>query len=307
MRYGKLLFYNIGIRDKHFHLGHVKISVADKLRNGNEYVLCLKLWRVQERRAGMLAVFLEHRVLTLVFLILLLLSIICQSIIGVIFKRMIRESDNMATTSNKRLKQCKLKFMNCFQLNGSVANVSVFVDKFLTKLTFCGVSLTGIQHLSGQLVLLSVAAAGIGACREIIQGGTLGNVLPYYIASFLGLYIYFSVSGMVDVQGKRERLKISLVDYLENHMSNKLRQSAIDWEGLTGEQIIMIKERLEQERRGKPETQVKQGGNAAEAAAEGTQDRETDREEDEEGRKGWTLLSRQEEQELEELLREFFI
>ncbi len=254
----------------------------------------------------MLTVFLEHRILSIVFLMLLLLSIICQSIIGVIFKRMIRESDNMATTSNKRLKQCKLKFMNCFQLNGSVANVSVFVDKFLAKLTFGGISLTGLQHLSGQLVLLSVAAAGIGACREIIQGGTLGNVLPFYIASFLGLYIYFSVSGMVDVQGKRERLKVSLVDYLENHMSNKLRQSAIDWEGLTGEQIIMIKERLEQERRGKPETQAQQGGNAAAAAAEGMQELESDREEEEEG-KGWTLLSRQEEQELEELLREFFI
>ena len=88
----------------------------------------------------MLTVFLEHRILSIVFLMLLLLSIICQSIIGVIFKRMIRESDNMATTSNKRLKQCKLKFMNCFQLNGSVANVSVFVYKFLAKLTVGGIS-----------------------------------------------------------------------------------------------------------------------------------------------------------------------
>lgn len=197
----------------------------------------------------MFMVFLEHRLLSVVFLILLLLSIICQMIIGVIFRRMIKETDNMSATANKRLKQCKLKFVNCYQLNGSVANVSVFVDKFLTKLTFMGISLTGLQHLAGQLVLLSVAVAGIGACQEIIQGETFGKVLPYYIASFLALYVYFSISGMVDVQGKRERLKISLVDYLENHMVNKLRQSAIDWEGLTGEQITMIKERLERERR----------------------------------------------------------
>lgn len=254
----------------------------------------------------MLAVFLEHRVLSIVFLVLLLLSIICQSIIGVIFKRMIRDSDNMATTSNKRLKQCKLKFMNCFQLNGSVANVSVFVDKFLTKLTFCGISLTGIQHLSGQLALLSVAAAGIGACREIIRGETLSRVLPYYIVSFLGLYIYFSISGMVDAQGKRERLKISLVDYLENHMANKLRQSAIDWEGLTGEQIIMIKERLEQEKRGKAEAPGQQGGSVVAEMQDTREETETDGEDVGEGER-WTLLSRQEEQELEELLREFFI
>ncbi len=302
----------------------------------------------------MFTVFLEHRLLSTVFLILLLLSIICQIIIGVIFRRMIRETDNMSATANKRLKQCKLKFVNCYQLNGSVANVSVFVDKFLTKLTFMGVSLTGLQHLAGQLVLLSVAVAGVGACQEIIQGETLGKVLPYYIVSFISLYVYFSISGMVDVQGKRERLKISLVDYLENHMVNKLRQSAIDWEGLTGEQITMIKERLERERGqrerpgngtqpdrrektgsgsrmdgrerigsrmrpdsmavGRPEDRTWADGMMEEAEsgilrevqpkAAGAEDLTP--EETPAGKRAVTVFSRQDEQELEELLREFF-
>lgn len=270
----------------------------------------------------MFAVFLEHKLLSIVFLVLLLLSIICQMIIGVIFTRMIKETDNMSATANKRLKQCKLKFVNCYQLNGGVANVSVFVDKFLTKLTFLGISITSMRHLAGQLALLSVAVAGIGACREIIQGETLGKVLPYYIASFLGLYVYFSISGLVDVQGKRERLKISLVDYLENHMVNKLRQSAIDWEGLTGEQIVMIKERLEREREKKvqPESRTqeqqenrtqKQQENGIlpevqqQKKAAGAEDfiQEELIEED----KAVTVFSRQDEQELEELLREFFI
>ncbi len=208
----------------------------------------------------MVTVFTQHRMICIVFLLLLLLSIICQMAIGVIFRNMIRETDNMSATSNKRLKQCKLKFVNCYQLNGSVANVPVFVDKFLGKLTFLGISLTGLQHLSGQLTLLSVALAGIGACQEIIRGESIGNVLPYYIASFLGLYVYFSISGMVDIQGKRERLKINLVDYLENHMVNKLRQSAIDWEGLTGEQIGRLRERMEQERRLREQEEEAQSG-----------------------------------------------
>lgn len=217
----------------------------------------------------------------------------------------------MSATANKRLRQCKLKFMNCYQLHGSVANVPVFVDKFLTKLTFCGISFTSIQHLAGQLVLLSVAVAGVGACREIIQGETLGKVLPYYIASFLGLYVYFSISGMVDVQGKRERLKISLVDYLENHMVNKLRQSAIDWEGLTGEQITMIKERLEQERERRIQLERTEERQERTVVSEAQQQKEEDtehviQEELANEEKKLTVFSRQEEQELEELLREFF-
>lgn len=273
----------------------------------------------------MFTVFLEQRVLSILFLVLLLLSIICQIIIGVIYRNMMRQTDNMSATTNKRLKQCKLKFVNCYQLNGGVANVPVFVDKFLTRLTFLGISLTGLQHLAGQLVLLSVAVAGVGACREIIQGKTLGNVLPYYIVSFLALYVYFSISGMVDVQGKKERLKIHLVDYLENHMVNKLRQSAIDWEELTGEQITMIKERLEREKNGQAGNRGQGNAETAVRLESGRQpehtvpqetvlrDREEaeDREDDDAGRtakgKVSAAFSKQEEQELEELLREFFV
>lgn len=263
----------------------------------------------------MFMVFIEHRLLCIAYLILLLLSIICQMAIGVILKKMLRETDNMSATANKRLKQCKLKFMNCYQLNGSVANVPVFVDKFLSKLTFMGISLRNVQHLAGQLVLLSVAVAGIGVCREIIEGNTVGNVLPYYLASFLGLYVYFSVSGMVDIEGKMERLKISLVDYLENHMVNKLRQSAIDWEGLTGEQISMLRERMERERGAKrrenQRRRQQESGEIQEAEEAGHWQKDREEESTEEegntGReKAVPVFSRQDEQELEELLREFF-
>lgn len=185
----------------------------------------------------MFTVLLEHKLLCGAFIILLLLSIICQIMIGVIYRRMIKETDNMSATDNRLLKQCKMKFINCYQLNEGVANISVFVDKFIANVSMKGISLTGLQHLSGQFMLLSVAAAGIGACGEIIQGETVARVLPFYIAGFLGLYIYFSVSGFMDIQGKKERLKTNLIDYLENHMVNKLRQSAIDWEDLTGEKL----------------------------------------------------------------------
>lgn len=186
---------------------------------------------------GMYTVFLENRVLSYIFLALLLLSIICQIIIGVIYLKLIKQTDNMSCAKSKFLKQCKLKFINCYQVSGEVANVSVFVDKSMTKISFLGISMSGLHHLAGQFVLLSVVAAGAGACQEITQGETVGKILPYYVVSFLGLYVYFSVSGLVDIAGKKERLKINLVDYLENHMANKLKQSDVDWEKLTGENL----------------------------------------------------------------------
>lgn len=128
----------------------------------------------------------------------------------------------MSSTENKLLKQCKLKFVNCFQMNAGVANIPVFVDKFLNRIRFLGITIPGFHHLSGQLTLLSVFTGGIGICRGIINGESFGAILPFYILSFLGLYLYFSVTSLVDMQTKRDVLRTNLVDYLENHMVNRL-------------------------------------------------------------------------------------
>ncbi len=166
--------------------------------------------------------FMRHAVLTSVMLLFVLLSMICQIIIGFLYQSMIKETDNMSSTENKLLKQCKLKFVNCFQMNAGVANISVFVDKFLNRIRFLGITIPGFHHLSGQMTLLSVFTGGIGICKGIIEGETFSQILPFYILSFLALYLYFSVTSLVDMQTKKDVLRTNLVDYLENHMVNRL-------------------------------------------------------------------------------------
>lgn len=169
--------------------------------------------------------FVQHTIVTGVMLLLLVLSITCQIIIGLLYQNMIKETDNMSSTENKLLKQCKLKFANCFQMNGGVSNIPVFVDKFLNRIRFFGITLSGLHHLSGQLMLLSVFAGGIGACRAIIGGEALSQILPFYIFSFFGLYLYFSITSLIDIRAKRGILKTNLIDYLENHMVCRLNLS----------------------------------------------------------------------------------
>ena len=166
--------------------------------------------------------FFVHTYFMGVVLALLVLSILFQIIIGLLYRKIIRETDNMAVTEHKLLKQCKLKFSNCYELNEGNVNVPVFVDKFVSQLRFAGISLTNMSHLSGQLMLLSVFAAGVGACKGIIDGDMLGELLPYYIASLFGLYAYFSVSSLVDAKGKNSMVRTNLIDYLENHMVKHL-------------------------------------------------------------------------------------
>lgn len=185
----------------------------------------------------MFAIFMEEKVVSALMAASLVLSIFLRIFLGLLYQNMIKETDNMASTDNKMLKQCKLKFANCYQLSNGVANIPIFVDKFLGRLTFGHMSFGLLYHLSGQAMLLSVVFSGVGISRCIVRGKTLGDILPFYIVSFVGLYLYFSVSTVVDIKGKRRMLKVNLVDYLENHLSPRIDVTKQDIEMLYGEEI----------------------------------------------------------------------
>lgn len=189
----------------------------------------------------MISVFAEQKVVSICMFACLALSIFLKIFLGMLYRHMIKEADNMAITSNKLLKQCKIKFSNCYELNNGIHNIPVFVDKFINRLSLGHLSFDLIYHLSGQLMLLSVVFAGVGICRSILAGRTLGAILPFYIVSFLGLYLYFSVSTVADIKGKRRILKINLVDYLENHLSSRMSVTRRDMEMLYGDAAFQEK------------------------------------------------------------------
>lgn len=203
----------------------------------------------------MFRIFMEERLISSCMLIFLLLSIGIRILLGFLYQGMIKETDNMSSTNNKLLKQCKLKFSNCYQLNNGVANVPIFVDKFMNKMALGPMSFNSLYHLSGQAVLLSVVCAGIGICKSIMSGKMLGEILPFYIVSFFGLYAYFSISTAIDIQGKKRILKVNLVDYLENHLSARMEVTEKDIDMLYGKSNVRRMRRAE-ENYGKREVEL---------------------------------------------------
>lgn len=165
---------------------------------------------------------LQYRIIMSVVLILFLAAVILLLMLHHFYNTLIEETENMAATNEKILYQCKKKFSNCYRLHNGVLNVPVFVDKYLRKIKMGKFTVVTWKHLSGQCMLASVFVSGCGACLGIMQGKTLGEILPFYIISMLELYLYFVVSGFTDIEEKKRELKINLVDYLENHMGNKL-------------------------------------------------------------------------------------
>lgn len=170
----------------------------------------------------MFTILSDHKILTGLILLFLFSSIVCQIISAVIYQNMINQSDNMSSTENKILKQCKQKYASYYKLNGKMVNTSVFVDKFLHRIRIGGLSLSRFFHISGQMMMLSVLVTGVTICYLLSEGNTLFQIMPYYLISILGLYLYFSVSGALNIQEKGDLLKTNLIDYLENHYSPRL-------------------------------------------------------------------------------------
>lgn len=173
----------------------------------------------------MFGIFERHPYLSIGIVAVIIISIILQMIIGNVLGRMVNEAENMASTENKQLKQCKLKFVNCYRLNDGMGNVTVFVERFLEKIMVGKMKISSMHRLSGQLILFSVLLSGVGAARGIVLGETIGQILPFYVIAFLGLYLYFVSTSFAGIEEKKLSLKFSLVDYLENHMVGRLKQT----------------------------------------------------------------------------------
>ena len=258
----------------------------------------------------MFPIFEQEKAASIVMLACMVCSILIRVGLGLMYLHLIHETDNMASTRSRLLKQCKLKFANCYQLNNGMANVPVFVDKFISRMSMGPISPHMLEHLSGQLMLLAVVSAGVGVCRSIIAGSSFGQILPFYIASMLGLYLFFSISAIVDLKGKRRVLKINLVDYLENHLSGRMSVTQEDMEMLYGPQESRRKKNLYAPRSRRT---VKTGVDVIPVGGRGTDSIRSVREQEfepepvqraagEEGEREFTTLH---EQELEQLLQEF--
>ncbi len=171
----------------------------------------------------MFVIFEKHPYLSGVIIFLIFVGILLQVLIGNVLGRMLHDADNMASTENEQLKQCKLKFVNCYKLNDGMGNIPVFVERFLEKIEIGKVKVTMLHRISGQLILFSVLLSGLGAARGIVTGEKIGEILPFYVLPFLGLYLYYVATSFAGMEEKKKSLRFSLVDYLENHMAGRLK------------------------------------------------------------------------------------
>lgn len=232
--------------------------------------------------------YFDHSFIMILMLVFMGIGILYQVAIGVIYQRLIQAADTLSGVESKLLNQCKERFVNSYKLNGGVANIPVFVEKFINRIKVMGMSISFMKHLSGQLMLAGVFIAGFGVCKGIVEGRKFVDLLPFYIISLFGIYLYLSIMSIVDMPNRRKMLKTNLTDYLENTVAQRLEHGMVEKEKLLWE--LAQEKSAKAERHNKPEEHIPEEGASEKNPGE-------------EVEKKAPVFSQEEAHELEELLR----
>ena len=139
-----------------------------------------------------------------------------------IYKRMMKETDNMTLTKNRYLRDLKQKTENAYRLNQGIRDSRVYLEKQLSTYRFLGITLSGWGSFGGQMTVLCFLLGGAAAF-----GAYWYRCDSYYIVLYGSMGILAGLVTMVADywanlgEGKQQLLN-SLQDYMENSLFNRL-------------------------------------------------------------------------------------
>lgn len=154
-------------------------------------------------------------------------GVLLKMILNIVYSRLIKASDNMGTTRNKLTQMIKLKFESCYKLNIGVNNVDIFVDKHVYRHKFCGLYLSTWENLCGQVLMICLLVGSTSAILGLIYECGKQQILRTFSVGIIisGLLIIFD--GIVNIPGKKELIRINMIDYLENKFKVRIEHPEV--------------------------------------------------------------------------------
>lgn len=153
------------------------------------------------------------------------LSIFIEWIVALSLKGYVKASSNMKTTKKKVMINLKNQYEAMYEMNVKVKNMDAFVDKYIYKLRFAGLTYSGWEKLpyisAGITAIIMVAGAYYG---HFIGASSIyyADILAAGGINLACLYIFFHIHG---IKARKQQIHVQLVDYLENYLANRLNKT----------------------------------------------------------------------------------
>lgn len=180
-----------------------------------------------------------------------------------LYKRLIKETDNMTLTKNRNLRSFRQKTENTYRMNQGIPHVQPFLERQMYDFRFMRVSLNGWTNFSTQMTILCFLLGGAAAF-----GAYWYRCEPYYIVLYgsmgilAGLFTILVDNGM-NLTDRKQQLFVALDNYLENVMLNRLERERISEETGLGEEMETARGKVRQTAgNAEPAVAVERSGNA---------------------------------------------
>ncbi len=144
------------------------------------------------------------------------IGILSKLITRSLYKRLIKETDNMAMTKNRNMKTLKQKLENAYRLNQTIINTQAYLEKQLYGFRFLKMSLDGWNNISTQAMLLSLFLAGVGSFLSYWYRADSYYIVLYGSMGILGALLLALMDATANVPLKRQQLSSALVEYVDN-------------------------------------------------------------------------------------------
>jgi hypothetical protein len=166
----------------------------------------------------------EENIIMYVFAGLCGLGLLVRLIVNLVYRNLVKASENPAETKNKLLKLMKMRFEACYKAKIGVNNVDTFVDKSVLKYRFCGVLLSTWDNFGGQVLFLNLLIVPISAVFGVAFDCGQKLVLLTGAVGILSSAILILVDKSINITAKKRIIRLNLLDYLENFCKVRLEQ-----------------------------------------------------------------------------------
>ncbi len=150
------------------------------------------------------------------------LSIFLQWMMTLSLKGYVKASANMKTTKKKVMINIKNQFETMYEMNSKVRNMDAYVDKYLIKLRFMGITYSGwerIPFLTAGIILMIACVGAFCGYNGQVDGMYYAELLFASGISLVCLFVFFHIFG---IKTRKLQIHIQLADYLENYLANRL-------------------------------------------------------------------------------------
>ncbi len=164
--------------------------------------------------------FVKHGYLINLSLVFALLAILSRLILGIIYDVLLKETENINMSKAKFSRNYRAKVESGMQVEHFVNNAAVYVEKYIRKQKYLGISLRGFRQMSARFLFLSIILNVFTSAVALIKEMKMELVIWSILINIIAVLLFFFAESIIDSGYKYEGIKINMQNYIENDYIN---------------------------------------------------------------------------------------